>query len=238
MTKNSADESISSRSCDHCGSLSAIGVEHYKQYRVSDEFERLCWKCAQELNSHTAEELTDEELVAAIVDGSIGYGTPAHAVTYVQEFRDGGETASCEQCVEDLDTDLGALIESARAHWLRIETEHPQKTEQLIEAVKQRQEAQEYEGYKPDIDIRVYDSIHAPAGMVAVVICGLCREPWEYDNLTNEMSEDEKEDILRGNGCPACSWGSSSRATGAYHLERLQSIQQNTNLDPVKYANL
>ncbi|MGQ3329029.1 hypothetical protein [Halorubrum sp. FL23] len=238
MTKNSADESISSRSCDHCGSLSAIGVEHYKQYRVSDEFERLCWKCAQELNSHTAEELTDEELVAAIVDGSIGHGTPAHAVTYVQEFRDGGVTASYEQDVADLDTDLGALIESARAHWLHIESEYPQKAEQLIEAVRQKHEVEEQEAYKPDIDPFVYDSIHAPAGMAAVVICGQCREPWEYNNLTHEMSEDEKEDILRGNGCPACSWGSSSRATGAYHLERLQSIQQNTSLDPFKYDNL
>lgn len=70
------------------------------------------------------------------------------------------------------------------------------------------------------------------------VTCGQCGEPWEYYYLTHEMSEDEKEGVLRGNGCPACSWGSSDRATGEYQLERVQSIQQNTDLDPVKYANL
>ena len=70
------------------------------------------------------------------------------------------------------------------------------------------------------------------------VTCGMCGEPWEYYYLTHELVEDEKEDILRGNGCPACSWGESDRATGEYQLERVQSISRNTDLDPIKYANL
>jgi hypothetical protein len=70
------------------------------------------------------------------------------------------------------------------------------------------------------------------------VTCGQCGEPWEYYYLSHEMPEDEKEDVLRGSGCPACSWGSSDRATGEYQLERVQSIQQNTDLDPTKYAGL
>jgi len=70
------------------------------------------------------------------------------------------------------------------------------------------------------------------------VTCGQCGEPWEYYHLTHEMPEDEKEYVLQGNGCPACSWGQSDRATGEYQLERVQSIQQNTDLDPVKYASL
>jgi type II secretory ATPase GspE/PulE/Tfp pilus assembly ATPase PilB-like protein len=74
--------------------------------------------------------------------------------------------------------------------------------------------------------------------MMRDVVCGECGEPWEYYYLTHELTEDEKEDVLRGNGCQACSWGSSDRATGEYQLERVQSIQQNTDLDPVKYANL
>lgn len=70
------------------------------------------------------------------------------------------------------------------------------------------------------------------------VTCGQCGEPWEYYHLTHEMPENEKEDFLRGKGCPACSWGDSERATGEYQLERVQSIQQNTDLDPTRYAGL
>jgi hypothetical protein len=70
------------------------------------------------------------------------------------------------------------------------------------------------------------------------VICGECGEPWGYYYVTHELDETEKEDILRGNGCPACEWGQSDRATGEYQLDRVQSIQQNTDLDPIKYANL
>lgn len=70
------------------------------------------------------------------------------------------------------------------------------------------------------------------------IICGMCQEPWEYYYLTHEMPNDEKEDLLRGRGCPACSWGQSDRATGDYQLERVQSIAQNTDLDPTRYASL
>jgi len=70
------------------------------------------------------------------------------------------------------------------------------------------------------------------------VVCGECGEPWEYYYITYELAEDTKERILRGDGCPSCEFGASDRATGEYQLERVQSIQQNTDLDPVKYANL
>jgi hypothetical protein len=70
------------------------------------------------------------------------------------------------------------------------------------------------------------------------IICGQCQEPWGFYYITHELDEDEKEDILRGHGCPACSWGDSDRATGEYQLERIQSIQQNTDLDPTRYAGL
>ena len=70
------------------------------------------------------------------------------------------------------------------------------------------------------------------------LVCGQCGSRWEYYYLTHELAEDEKEDVLRGNGCPACSWGQSDRATGEYQPERIQSISRNTDLDPIKYANL
>ena len=67
------------------------------------------------------------------------------------------------------------------------------------------------------------------------VVCGACGEPIEYYYMTHELSEGEKEDVLRGNGCPACSWGESDRATGEYQTKRVRSISNATDLDPVKY---
>jgi len=67
------------------------------------------------------------------------------------------------------------------------------------------------------------------------VTCGQCGEPWEYYYLTHEVPEDEKEDILRGNGCPCCEWGQGDRATGEYQSERVRSISRSTDLDPVAY---
>jgi hypothetical protein len=49
------------------------------------------------------------------------------------------------------------------------------------------------------------------------------------------MPEDQKEKILQGKGCPSCDWGEGERASGDYRLERIQSIEQNTDLDPVRY---
>jgi len=67
------------------------------------------------------------------------------------------------------------------------------------------------------------------------VVCGECGEPWSYYYLTHELTESEKEDILRGNGCPCCEWGQSDRATGEYQSERVRSISRSTDLDPVAY---
>jgi len=67
------------------------------------------------------------------------------------------------------------------------------------------------------------------------VICGQCREPWGFYYITHELGEDEKEDILRGNGCPCCDRGEGDRATGEYQNERVRSIARSTDLDPVRY---
>lgn len=67
------------------------------------------------------------------------------------------------------------------------------------------------------------------------IVCEQCGEPHEFYFLTHELSENEKEAVLQGRGCPVCDWGKSERATGEYRLERIQSIEQNTDLDPVRY---
>ena len=164
MTKNQTDESLSSRSCDRCGAWSAVGVEYYEQYRVPDEFERLCRDCAKTTNTHSVEDMSDEELIAAIVDDSIGYASPAHAEKHVEDFREGGESAYCERGAAVFHRDLDALIESARAHWLRIEQGNPEKAERLLETVEQWQEVEEQEGPMASMGISVLYPTHAPTG--------------------------------------------------------------------------
>jgi len=164
MAENPVDESISSRSCDRCGSWSAVGVEYHEQYRVPDEFERLCRECAKAENTHTAEAMSDEELIAAIVDDSIGYASPAHAIKHVRDFREDGDTAYCERGAAVFDRDLDALIESARAHWLAIKRGNPEKVEKLLETVEQWQEVEEQQGPAASMGISVLYPTHSPTG--------------------------------------------------------------------------
>lgn len=72
-------------------------VEYYEQYRVPERYDRLCRSCAKSLNDHTAEDMSDEELIAAIANDSIGYASPRHAEKHVPDFRDGGTEAYCER---------------------------------------------------------------------------------------------------------------------------------------------
>jgi len=164
MTKNQTDESLSSRSCDRCGAWSAVGVEYYEKYRVPEKFGRLCRDCAKTTNTHSVEDMSDEELIAAIVDDSIGYASPAHAAKHVEDFREGGESAYCERGAAVFGRELDALIESARAHWLRIEQGNPEKTERLLDTVEQWQEIEEQEGQMASMGISALYPTHAPTG--------------------------------------------------------------------------
>jgi hypothetical protein len=163
MAENPVDESISSHGCDHCESRSAVGVKYYEQYRVPNEFERLCRDCAKELNTHTAEEMSDKELIAAIVDDSIGYASPGHAAKHVEDFREGGDSAYCERGAAVFDQDLDALIESARAHWLPIQENNPEKAAALLETVEQWQEV-EQESTAASMGVSVLYPTHSPTG--------------------------------------------------------------------------
>lgn len=163
MTENSSDESLSSRTCDRCDSWSAVGVEYYESYRIPNEFNRLCRDCVAEVNSHTADEMDDEELIAAIIDDSIGYANPTHAAKHVREFRDGEDTAFCERGMAVYQGDLNALIESARGHWLRMQS-NPEKVDRLLKTVEQWREVEEQEGPIASMGISVLYPTHAPTG--------------------------------------------------------------------------
>jgi len=162
MTENPVADSIST--CDRCSSYSGITVEYFKQYRIPDEYDELCTDCAEEENTHTAEEMDDRELVAAIMDDSIGYASPTHAAKHVEDFREGGDTAYCERGAAVFDRDLDALIESARAHWLRIEQGNPEKAEQLLETIEQWKEVEEEQGPAASMGLSVLYPTHSPTG--------------------------------------------------------------------------
>ena len=162
MTENPVADSIST--CDRCGSYSGITVRYFEQYRIPDEYDELCTDCAEEQNTHTAEEMDDEELIAGIVDDSIGYASPEHAAKHVKDFREGGESAYCERGAAVFDRNLDALIESARAHWLRIKQGNPEKAEQLLETVEQWREVEKQEGPAASMGISVLYPTHSPTG--------------------------------------------------------------------------
>lgn len=164
MTENSADQSLSTRSCDRCSSWSAVGVNYCEQYRVPNEYERLCRDCAKETNTHTAEMMSDEELIAAIMDDSIGYASPAHAQRHVQDYKEDEDTAYCERGAAVFDRDLNALIESARAHWLPIQENNPEKAERLLEIVEQWREVEVQEGPAASVGISVLYPTHSSTG--------------------------------------------------------------------------
>ncbi|WP_188788225.1 hypothetical protein [Halobellus salinus] len=108
--------------------------------------------------------MSDKELIAAIVDDSIGYASPAHAAKHVKDFRQDGSAAYCERGAAVFNRDLDSLIESARGHWVSIEQGNPEKAEQLLETVEQWQEVEEQEGPMASMGISVVWPTHAPTG--------------------------------------------------------------------------
>lgn len=161
MEDNSRDGRLST--CDECGSYSAVSVGYFEQYRIPDDYSALCTDCAEEVNTHTAEEMSDEELIAAIVDDSIGYASPGHAAKHVDDFREDGEKAYCERGSAVFNRDLDALIESARGHWLLIKRGNPEKAEALLETVEQWREV-ERESQAASMGISVLYPTHGPTG--------------------------------------------------------------------------
>ena len=73
-------------------------------------------------------ELTEWELAVAIMDDSIGYASPEHAMRHVKDYLNGEKYACCERGVAIFGADLKRLVESAAYHWHRCSK---QKRERL-----------------------------------------------------------------------------------------------------------
>lgn len=139
--------------CERCGSLNGIPASSHRHWETPDVWDYLCRDCAEEVNVHTVEEMTDGELVAAIMHDSIGYASPRHAAQHVEAFHDGDNFAFCERACAcfpaDLDEydedeladvahpspgDLNWLIERARRTWCRLDGDKRDRLEEFAEA--------------------------------------------------------------------------------------------------------
>lgn len=127
-----ADADTTTGACDGCGRPGNLYPlfegDEVSGYRIPAG-ETMCRTCAKEQNVHTPADMTDQELIAAIVDDSHGYASPKHAARHVSDYRAGRDALAaedrkygcwCERGSACFDNDLDALIESARRHWLTL----------------------------------------------------------------------------------------------------------------------
>lgn len=119
--------------CGVCDSTLAISVDTYRRFTFPSEYDYVCRDCAPDINTHTAADMTDGELVAAIMSDSHGYASPQHAQRHVDNFRAGEDEAYCERATSCFNRDMDALIESARRHWMHLTGEKQDKIKAFAE---------------------------------------------------------------------------------------------------------
>jgi hypothetical protein len=79
------------------------------------------------------EEKGEDWMVAALVDGSIGYHSPKHARKLVQEYVEGQRQDWCERCMCCYRCDLEAMILSDVRYFRQREANNPAAASRLIE---------------------------------------------------------------------------------------------------------
>jgi hypothetical protein len=153
--------------CDRCGnSYNGLPAHRFARYEIPDEYDHICTDCAEEANTHTPDDMTDGQLVAAIMDDSLGYASPHHATRHVEQYREGDDPfVYCERAVscfpadpDDYDEDdmgsfsglppgdLDALIESARQTWCAATEEKREELEEFAEAWAEAEDPDEIGG--------------------------------------------------------------------------------------------
>lgn len=76
-------------------------------------------------------------LIAAMVDGSIGYHTPPGAKRMIESVLQGETKDYCERCLAIYKGDLLKMIGSDIEKLEYLEKRYPEKVKRLIEAVKE-----------------------------------------------------------------------------------------------------
>jgi len=77
-----------------------------------------------------------EWLVAAMVEGSIGYHTPRHAEVIIESALSGKTKDYCERCDACFRTDLFEMINYDVGIMLRLEDRDAEKAARLMDTVK------------------------------------------------------------------------------------------------------
>ena len=87
--------------------------------------------------SNILEEKGMDWLVAALIDGSIGYHSPKHAKILINRAIAGELKDYCERCVACFNCDLMKMIESDVEIFERLEARDPQRSERIVSFAKQ-----------------------------------------------------------------------------------------------------
>lgn len=151
---------MSVKECERCGSLNGLSVDgSFPRVEIPDEYDYLCRHCAEKVNTHTVGDMSDDALIASIVDDSMGYADPHHAAQHVEAFHEGERYAYCERAVscfpmDESDVpdddrmvlsgkppgDLNRLIERARANWCAMDQEKRDELLEFVEAWRERED--------------------------------------------------------------------------------------------------
>ena len=76
-------------------------------------------------------------LVAALIEGSIGYHSPKHARILIECALAGEVKDYCERCVACFDCDLMKMIERDVEIFESLEARDPQRSERIVSVAKQ-----------------------------------------------------------------------------------------------------
>ncbi len=76
-------------------------------------------------------------LVAALIEGSIGYHSPKHAKILIERAVAGELKDYCERCVACFNCDLMKMIERDVEIFERLEARDPQRSERIVNVAKQ-----------------------------------------------------------------------------------------------------
>lgn len=76
--------------------------------------------------------LTREELIAALVEDSIGYLSPRAAELHIESWERDEDSCHCERCYTVFETDLQECLESAKRRWGYLTEEKRQRLLKVI----------------------------------------------------------------------------------------------------------
>ena len=93
----------------------------------------------QEIN-RALEEKGEGWMIAAMIEGSIGYHTPQHARKLIEQFKRGDEESWCERCIALFKCDLIRMMYHDVILFRRLEKRDPEKVKRLFEFVKKVEE--------------------------------------------------------------------------------------------------